>query len=149
MILKKILTLLSVPESEPEIDRVPLATAVLLLEIAHADGEVSPEEKALIRRLLEDEFDLDNATRRELLQMAEETRRESVDLHEFTTQINHNFSQPEKEQIIESFWQLAFADGRLDAHEEAMMRQLGHLIGLSQRQLIDAKLRARRQQASA
>jgi len=147
--LKKIISLFSSPNQTADPVRVPLAAAVLLLEIAHADGEVTPEEKAVIRQQLQERFDLDPETRSELIQLAEETRRKSVDLHEFTMQINHNFSQPEKEQIIESFWQLAFADGHLDAYEEAMMRQLGHLIGLSQRQLIDAKLRVRDQQSPA
>lgn len=139
--LKKLLSMLMPAESDPQPDRVELATAVLLLDIAYADGELSAPEERLIRELLEQQFALDSETREELLELAEEAQRQSVDLHEFTSQINHNFSQQEKESIIEIFWRLTFADGQLDVHEEAMMRQLGSLIGLSHRQLIDAKLR--------
>ena len=128
-------------ESTPLPDRVPLAAAVLLLEVAHADGEFSPEEEGLIHELLQQRFALDTEMREELMQLAEETKSQSAGLHQFTSQINRNFSQPEKEQIIETFWQLVFADGRLDAHEAAMMRQLSGLIGLSHRQLIDAKIK--------
>ncbi len=141
--LKRILSLLAPTESVPGPDRVPLVAAVLLLEIAHADGDFSPEEKTLIRELLQQRFALDHAMGEELLQLADAAKRQSVDLHEFTRQINWNFSPAEKEAMIESFWQLAFADGRLDAHEEAMLRQLSSLIGLSHRQLIDAKLKVR------
>jgi len=141
--LKKILSLLSPAEASSQPDRIPLAAAVLLLEVAHADGEFSSEEEALIHDLLQQRFSLDSEMRQELMQLADDAKRESAGLHQFTTQINRNFSQPEKEEIIESFWHLAFADGQLDAHEEAMLRQVGSLIGLSHRQLIDAKIKVR------
>ena len=48
---------------------------------------------------------------------------------------------PRWKKNIEAIWQLVYADGRLDCYEEALMRQLGSLIGLSHRQLIEAKLR--------
>ncbi|MCF6179882.1 MAG: TerB family tellurite resistance protein [Geopsychrobacter sp.] len=143
--LKKILALLAPTHEAPHPDRIPLAAAVLLLEIAYADGDFSEKERALIQDLLQKRFDLDDETRGELLKLAEEAKRESSDLHQFTRQINHNFSQPEKEEIILSFWSLAFADGHLDAYEEAMLRQLGSLIGISHRQLIDAKLKVRKE----
>lgn len=141
--LKKIVSLLSPAEEEPPPERIPLATAVLLIELAHSDGEFSAEEEAEIQLHLQDRFDLDETTCAELMGLAARTQRNSADLHQFTCQINNNFSQEEKEEIIASFWQLAFIDGRLDVHEEAILRQLGSLIGLSHRQLIDAKLRAR------
>lgn len=141
--LKKIFSLLAPAESTSSPDRIPLAAAVLLLELAHADGEFSADEEELIHGLLQKHFALDNEMRDELMRLAEEAKHQSAGLHQFTSQINRNFSQPDKERIIESFWHLAFADGRLDAHEEAIMRQLGSLIGLSHRQLIEAKLKVR------
>ena len=141
--LKKIFSLLATVSATPRPDRIPLAAAVLLLEVAQVDGEFSAEEDVLIHEILQQRFAIDADMREELMQLAAETRSQSADLHQFTSQINRNFSQPEKEKIIEVFWQLAFADGRLDAHEEAMLRQLGGLIGLSHRQLIDAKIRVR------
>jgi uncharacterized tellurite resistance protein B-like protein len=141
--LKKILSLLVPAETTPNPDRIPLAAAVLLLEIAHADGDFSADEEKLIQEVLQQRFALDTEMCKELLQLAEDAKKHSSDLHQFTSLVNRNFSQPEKEAIIESFWHLAFADGRLDAHEEAMLRQLGTLIGLSHRQYIDAKIKVR------
>lgn len=140
---KKIFSLLASATSEPQPDRVPLAAAVLLLEVAHADADFSAEEERLIHQLLQQRFALDGETRDELMQLAEKAHRHSADLHQFTSQINSNFSQLEKIEIIEAFWSLAFADGHLDVHEEAMLRQLGSLIGLSHRKLIDAKIKVR------
>lgn len=128
-------------DATSQFDRIPLAAAVLLLEVAHADGEYHADEEELIRALLKEHFSLADDLLAELLELAEEARHNSSDLHQFTREINMAYSQPEKEQIIEAVWRLVYADGRLCHFEEALMRQLGSLIGLSHRQLIDAKLR--------
>ena len=122
-------------------DRIPLAAAVLLLEVAHTDGDFHPSEQALLGALLKEHFDVAEDSLAELLDLAEETRQNSHDLHQFTRDINRSFSQAEKEQIIEAIWRLVYADGHLDHYEEALMRQLGTLIGISHRQLIEAKLK--------
>ena len=122
-------------------DRIPLAASVLLLEVAHADGDFHPAEQALLGTLLKEHFAVAEDNLAELLDLAEETRQNSHDLHQFTRDINRSFSQAEKEQIIEAIWRLVYADGRLDHYEEALMRQLGTLIGISHRQLIEAKLK--------
>ncbi len=127
-----------------DIDRIPLAAAVLLLEVAYSDGIFHPEEQRMLGCLLKEHFHAADEALDELLQLAEATRQNSFDLHQFTKEINKAFSQPEKERIIEAVWQLVYADGHLDRYEDALMRQLGTLIGLSHRQLIDAKLRVTR-----
>ncbi|MCW8893415.1 MAG: TerB family tellurite resistance protein [Deltaproteobacteria bacterium] len=142
--LKRLLQVFATPteqEATATVEKIPLAAAVLLLEVAHTDGEFHHSEQALLGSLLKEHFSVTEEALEELLELADETRRNSHDLHQFTREINKNFSQPEKEQIIEAVWQLVYADGRLDHYEEALMRQLGSLIGLSHRQLIDAKLR--------
>ena len=144
--LKRLLQVFAAPTTQasslPE-ERIPLAAAVLMLEVAHADGEFHQSEQDLLGTLLQNHFSVSDDSLTELLQLAEETRSNSHDLHQFTREINKAFTQPEKERIIEAIWQLVYADGRLDHFEEALMRQLGSLIGLSHRQLIDAKLRVK------
>ena len=142
--LKRLLQVFAAPTttSEPALaERIPLAAAVLLLEVAHADGEFHPSERELLGTLLKTHFSVSAESLDELLELAEDTRKNSHDLHQFTREINQAFTQPEKEQIIEALWQLVYSDGRLDHYEEALMRQLGALIGLSHRQLIEAKLK--------
>ncbi|PLY00508.1 MAG: hypothetical protein C0622_08645 [Desulfuromonas sp.] len=144
--LKKLLQVFSAQDAETtgDVDPIPLAAAVLLLEVAYSDGEFHPSEQALLGTLLQQHFDVAADAVDELLEVAEATRKNSHDLHQFTREINKNFTQPQKERIIEAVWQLVYADGRLDHYEEALMRQLGTLIGLSHRQLIDAKLKVSR-----
>jgi len=142
--LKRLLQIFAPPadrDVSSPVDRIPLAAAVLLLEVAHADGDFHAAEEELIGTLLKEHFSVSDELLHELLELAETARHDSSDLHQFTRDINKAFTQPEKEQIIEAVWGLVYADGRLDHFEEALMRQLGSLIGLSHRQLIDAKLR--------
>ena len=144
--LKRLLEVFSTPTSDEQApaERIPLAAAVLLLEVAHTDGDFHPTEQALLGGLLQEHFGVAADAVDELLELAETTRRDSHDLHQFTREINWAFSQPEKERIIEAVWQLVYADGRLDHYEEALMRQLGTLIGLSHRQLMEAKVKVAR-----
>ncbi|MDA3903979.1 MAG: TerB family tellurite resistance protein [Desulfuromusa sp.] len=142
--LKRLLQVFAAPTVQAgstSAERIPLAAAVLLLEVAHTDGEFHQAEQDLLGTLLKDHFSVSEDSLEELLELADETRTNSHDLHQFTREINKAFTQLEKEQIIEAVWQLVYADGRLDHYEEALMRQLGSLIGLSHRQLIEAKLR--------
>jgi len=141
--LKRLLQVFSAPAGPAEnaFQRIPLAAAVLLLEVAYADGVLHPAEADLIGTLLSEQFSVDPQLQAELLELAQQQRNDSSGLHQYTREINAAFSQPEKEKIIEAIWQLVYADGRLDCYEEALMRQLGTLIGLSHRQLIAAKLR--------
>lgn len=144
--LKKLWQILTAngTEETASVDRIPLAAAVLLLEVAHSDGTFHPSEEELLGILLKEHFEVTDESLGDLLELAETTRNNSFDLHQFTKEINKAFSQPEKERIIEAVWQLVYADGRLDRYEDALMRQLGTLIGLSHRQLIDAKLKVTR-----
>jgi uncharacterized tellurite resistance protein B-like protein len=147
--LKRLLQVFAPVLDEPKLsaERIPLAAAVLLLEVAHSDGLFLNEEAQLIGQLLQKHFHVSADALADLLTLAEETRQNTYDLHQFTRELNKAFSQPEKEQIIRAVWQLVYADGRLDRFEEALMRQIGSLIGLSHRQLIEAKLDVSRQQA--
>lgn len=132
------------PAVVQDAERIPLAAAVLLLEIAHADGDFQQSEMAVLRTVLKNQFSVSEGSLDELLTLAEKTRETSNDLHQFTQEINKAFTQPEKEKIAEALWQLVYADGHLDCYEDALMRQLGYLIGLSHRQLIEAKLKVSR-----
>lgn len=144
--LKKIFNVFTAPAEQPvpAAERIPLAAAVLLLEIASADGEFQLNEQVVLKTVMKEKFGISEDSLSQLLEYAEKTRKSSHDLHQFTKEINHAFTQPEKEKIAEALWQLVYADGHLDCHEDALMRQLGYLIGLSHRQLIEAKLKVSR-----
>jgi uncharacterized tellurite resistance protein B-like protein len=121
--------------------RVQVATCALLLEIAQADSNLHELETLLVRDLLEQKFSLDRESVSELIELAESERVGSPDLYHFAREINNNFSLEEKLAVMESLWQLVYADGVLDRYEDALIGQIAGLLRLSHRQMIDAKLK--------
>lgn len=118
-----------------------VATCVLLLETAAADGEFGAAEKTLIPRLLRDEYGLSDAHVQLLLRSASRELEESIDLWRFTNLINQHAKPEEKLQVIEMIWKIAFSDGRLDEHEDYLVHKLATLLRLTHQELIQAKLR--------
>ena len=129
------------PPATPVVDRVAVATAVISLEMAHADNEFSKEEQEHIPALLQKMFDLSEEESADIITSAEEEIKNSLDLWKFTNIINRNFDRPQKKEIIRAVWQLVYADGTLDKHEDYLMHKLSKLLNMTHRDLIEAKLK--------
>ena len=134
---------------ECHVDRIRIATCVLLLEVAGADNEFSPQECEHILRVLRDRFDLSQEEAEELLQVAQDTRDDSHDLWRFTTQINACCTPREKLSIIEEIWRVVLMDGVLTGHEDHVVHKLARLLNLDHSELIDAKTRVRAELGAA
>src|SRR5258705_6628240 len=63
----------------PDVDAVHLAACSLLLEVAYADGEFSPDERAHLEQVLERHFALPAESGQRLIELAEKERRGSID----------------------------------------------------------------------
>lgn len=130
--------------SEPErFDRTHIATCVILLEVAKSDDEFSTVEEDTTKAILRNEFSIPEEVLEDLMRAAEEKRDASIDLWEFTNQINQEFSREEKIKIIESAWKIIYADDKLDKYEDHLVHLLAKLLRLRHDELIDAKLRVR------
>ena len=121
--------------------RIQVATAVILLEVAHADEEYSTSEQDRILHILGEQFNLDRQSVEELVQVSEEQLRESIDLWHFTEIINSNYDVAEKCRIIEKVWQVIYADGKLDKYEDHIVHKLARILNLSHAQMIEAKMK--------
>ena len=119
--------------------RVQLAACALLLELAHADGEFSPEERGHIERTLVRHFGLDAATGAELLRLAEAERAESLDHFQFTRLIAAEYDLGQKMVLAEVMWGVILADGRLSDHETHLVRKLASLMQLEPAYLAQAR----------
>ena len=75
---------------------VQLAACARLLELAHADGSMSPSELAHIESAVQRHFGLDDATTRELIALAEAERRQSIDHYQFTRLIAAQYDLGQK-----------------------------------------------------
>jgi len=123
---------------------ISIATCALFLEMANIDGEFSESERENIISVLKKEHDLSDEHAVSLLEASHEELKGSIDLWQFTNLVNQNYSMGEKLQIIETIWKIAYADGRLDKHEDYLVHKLAKLLRLNHKQLIEAKLRAKK-----
>jgi uncharacterized tellurite resistance protein B-like protein len=120
-----------------------IAACALLLEMAHADSEFSPSERDNIITILKSRFDMTEEDATELLELSELERKESLDLWQFTNLINQNYSREDKMKVAETLWHVIYTDGKVDQHEEYLMRKLTFLLNLEHQDMIAAKLKAR------
>ena len=126
---------------EAKLDRVQIATCVILLEVAKSDYEFSSMEKLTVETILKKEFQIPDETIADLMEVAKTKRDESTDLWEFTTLINENYSREERIKIIEAAWKVIYADKKLDKYEDHLIHVLARLLRLRHNELIDAKLK--------
>jgi uncharacterized tellurite resistance protein B-like protein len=126
----------------PDADRLHLAAAALMLEIAEADHSFDEPEKQALLRILETSLQLDQATLARLWELARAERKEATSLYQFTSLLNASWSHDEKVRLLRQLWQVAYADGRIDRYEEHLIRKIGDLLYLTHGDFIRAKLAA-------
>ena len=132
----------SVPKDETE--RVRVATCALLLEMAHSDDEFDDTERDTILTIVQREFDLSKELAHELIDLSNKEREKSIDLWQFAKAIRESYSVEEKTKVMETVWEVIYADGTLNPHEDYLVHKLSKLLGLTHKQLIDAKLKVSR-----
>jgi len=127
------------------LEKTQLAACVVLLEAAYADYECTAGELDHVVYTLQSEFGVNQEYARELLDLAHQERSQATDLWQFTNQINQDFSKTEKKAVLEGVWRIIYADGELEKHEDQFVRKLTNLLRLSHKDMIDAKLKIRKQ----
>ncbi|RJP26349.1 MAG: TerB family tellurite resistance protein [Candidatus Abyssobacteria bacterium SURF_5] len=119
--------------------RVRLATCVLLLAVAHSDDRFNEAEEDRIVEVLKEDFRLSEEYVSELIELAHQERKESVDLFRFTKVINSAYNPEEKLQVVQTLWKVVYADDRLHSLEDNLIHRLSRMLNLSHHQLIEAK----------
>ncbi|MDX1583310.1 MAG: TerB family tellurite resistance protein [Thermoanaerobaculia bacterium] len=124
-------------------EAIRLATAVVLLDVAYADEEMSGKESSKIFDHLRAAFDLDEESVRELMEMADEIRRETIDHWHMTNQIRSSTSFQDRMEIVRTMWRIVYADGHFHQYEGYLVRKLSDLLGVEHRRMIDVKMEIR------
>ena len=120
-------------------DPLRLATAGILLDIAYADGQFSPAEDGNVVGFLTERFRLSPDDARELLEAADEIRKQMVDHFALTNYIRKNTPLADRIDIVKTMWRLVYSDGQLSHHEGYLVRKIADLLGLEHHVMIDAK----------
>lgn len=144
--LKSLLTSFFMPD-EPSgpsrAQRLQLATAVLMVEVMRSDAKVSQLERDQTLATLRQRFALNEDALTQLMAQAEQTAKSANDYFHFTSAMNDDFTQAEKIQVVEYMWQVAYADGTLDANENHLISKVAGLLHVTHGEYIGAKMRAK------
>jgi uncharacterized tellurite resistance protein B-like protein len=117
------------------------AAAGLLVEAAILDGYFHGDERARIETLLADRFELDMAEVITIIEAAEATADERVELFTITRTIRAHFDARERIEMIEMLWEVVYADGKLDDYESNLMRRATGLLYVTDRDSSAARKR--------
>ena len=125
-----------------------LAAAVLLVEVMRADPATTDAERRAVMDALRRKFALADDELARLVELAQETARTSGDFYAFTSTINDRFSHEQKVRMVEYMWQVAYADGAIDANENHLISKVAGLLHVTHGEYIAAKLHAKQSMGS-
>lgn len=120
----------------PRADRVELATAALLVEMARADFEQHADEEARIRELLRQHFGIAADEADKLLREADAAADEAVSLHGFTRTLHESLEPAEKSDVVLMLWRIALADRQLDKYEDHLVGKIAELLYVPRAEVI-------------
>ena len=118
-----------------------IASAALLVEAAHMDGNLDDRETKVINNLLVSHFHLSEEEAKELFERAHSAQEDATHLMRFTRTVKDNYSEEMRITFIEMMWEVAFADGIIHDFEENLIRRVAGLIYVSDRDRGEAKKR--------
>lgn len=139
------------PESgEPhEFTREQVAAAALMVECARADAQRNADELPAICAAVRDHFGLDSETSEQLVAVAEATTQEVWHNFVFLDAIKRGFEPEERLKIVEILWDVAWADGEVQAGQERMIRYAADHLGIARLAVSQAGEAARQRSLDA
>ena len=108
-----------------------LAIAALLVRVARSDNDYAAAEIEKIDRMLATRYELNAAQSVDLRKQGEELEKEAPDTVRFTRAIKDSVPYVDRVSVIEALWQIALADGERDIEEDALLRLVANLLGIS------------------
>lgn len=125
---------LTAPQPAPLPDEdARLALTALLVRVARSDESYDEEERQRIDRIAATRFGLSPFEASKLRGEAEALEAEAPDTVRFTRAIKDAVAYEDRIGVIEALWQVVLADGVRDASEDALLRLVSNLLGISDR----------------
>lgn len=119
------------PETTLSHDDAEVAIAALMVRIARADNHYGKDERTHIDALLARRRNLSAADAADRHAAAEMIEAEAPDTVRFTRAIKDRIALDERAEIIGALWEIALADGTRSPDEDAMIRLVASLLGVS------------------
>lgn len=122
------------PHPEPlAAEDAEMAVAALLVRVARADDHYGAAERARIDRVLASRHGLALAQAAERRSAAEMIEAEAPDTVRFTRLIKDRVSLDDRASIVGAMWEIAMADDNRAADEDAAIRLVAGLLGVTDR----------------
>jgi uncharacterized tellurite resistance protein B-like protein len=112
-------------------DQAQIAMAALLVRVAKSDGDYDSQEQAQIDQILAQRYSLDPTATAALRQDGETLEQEAPDTVRFTRALKEAVAYNDRQAIVQSMWSVALADDQRDATEDALIRMVSSLLGVS------------------
>lgn len=108
-----------------------IALGALLVRLARADGSYDADEIAQIDAVLMQRYALSPDEATALRADCEIAEAEAPDTVRFTKAIKDAVPYEDRIGVIEALWSVVLADGVRDRHEDAMLRMVAPLLGVT------------------
>ncbi|MCY3885723.1 MAG: TerB family tellurite resistance protein [Gammaproteobacteria bacterium] len=122
---------------------VPLAAALVLLEVAWADHSLEENELDLIRNSLISLYGINRDKANGVIERAQFERSKTTSMYPFTRQLNDHLDISERKNLLVHLWRLNSFDGSPFHYEEGVIRKTAELLHLRHSEFIQAKLEAK------
>ncbi|WP_299561017.1 TerB family tellurite resistance protein [uncultured Sulfitobacter sp.] len=120
----------SAPAPLPDAD-ARLALTALLVRAARSDNDYSVSERARILAIVARRYRLDADGSEALVQDAETLESQAPDTVRFTRSIKDAVPYEDRLGVIEALWKVVLADGTRASEEDALLRLVANLLGVS------------------
>lgn len=118
-----------------------VAVAALLVHLVAIDGEITEDERRVLREVLTEHYDLTPDDTEALVKLAKQRDEEAVDLYGFTSVLKRVLDENGRKQVVEMMWEMGFADGRISEFEDNTVWRVAELLGVTSRERIEIKKR--------
>lgn len=123
---------LTQPDPAPLVDAdARLALTALLVRVARSDNDYASTEVQLIENIAAARYGLNAADTAALRSQAEALEREAPDTVRFTRAIKDAVAYDERVAVIEALWKVVLADGARSDEENALLRLVASLLGVT------------------
>lgn len=120
------------PEPAPIADAdARLALTALLVRVARSDYDYSADERALIDQITQDRYALSLKEANDLRAEAEAMEADAPDTVRFTRAIKDAVAYEDRLAVVEALWKVVLADGQRAQEEDALLRLVANLLGIT------------------
>jgi membrane protein DedA with SNARE-associated domain/uncharacterized tellurite resistance protein B-like protein len=114
------------------------AAALLVLELAYADPELTPGDREEVAAHLRSTWNIGGGAAR-AAPVTEDVRRSRF--ADYAGRLRRRVSRAQRIELVERLWTVAFSDGTIGAHENRLMDVAGELLGIGPTELTEVRKR--------